>query len=131
MHKYDLADKEDLQLRFSIMLPGRSLYEYLCELPLEKLEVYPKKGYHWWMGKTARSPQAIELRNYIFHWRLEAMRFREKYPREYLQTLSRDALQLFLQTYLQKVPLWAYEKPLQDAIHLLFHIDKVFEDGIK
>ena len=40
MSKYDLLDEEDLRLHFSIMLPNRvSLYEYLCELPLEKLKV--------------------------------------------------------------------------------------------
>lgn len=122
MSKYDLLDEEDLRLHFSIMLPNRvSLYEYLCELPLEKLKVYPKKGYHWWMGRAARSQQALELRNYILHWRIVALDFRKKYSREYLKTLTRDDLRLFLRTYIQKIPLWAYEEPVQDVIYLLFH----------
>lgn len=123
MNKYNLSDKEDLRLHFSIMLPGkrRSLYEYLCELPLEDLKVYPQKGYHWWMGRSTRSPQALELRDYILYWRLAALNFRQKNSRQYLKTLSHDELRLFLRTYLQKVPIWAYEEPIRDVMHLLFH----------
>jgi len=122
LNKYDLTDEEDLRLRFSIMLPGnrRSLYAYLCELPLEDLQAYPKKGYRWWMGRAARTPQALALRDYILYWRLAALSFRQQYPRAYLETLSDDGVRLFLRTYLHKVPIWAYEGPIKDAIHLLF-----------
>ena len=44
MNKYDLTDEEDLLLYSSVRIPGgRSLYEYLCELPLEELKAYPQK----------------------------------------------------------------------------------------
>lgn len=122
MKRFHLSAGEDLYLRFAILLPsGRSLYEYFCELPLDKLEAYPKKGYHWWMGKTTRSAQALALRDYIFYWRVEQLHFRQAYPREYLETLSGDALKQFLHKYLQKNPLWAYDGPTQDAINILFH----------
>lgn len=123
MNSFYLSEKEDLQLRCSIMLPGkrRSLYEYLCELPLETLKVYPKKGYHWWMGRAARSPQAIMLRDYILHWRLIALKFRQEYSYEYLQSLPLDALRSFLRITIQKVPIWVYEKPIQDTLHILTH----------
>lgn len=122
MTKYDLTEAEDFRLHFSIMLSGgrRSLYEYLCELPLEALQAYPKKGYHWWMGRAARTPQALALRDYILHWRLVALNFRRQYPREYLETLSLDDLHLFLRTYIHKIPLWAYEEPVRDAAQRLF-----------
>lgn len=122
MNKYDLTDEEDTHLHFSIMLPGerRSLYEYLCELPLEHLQAYPKKGYHWWLGRAARTAQALAMRDYILHWRLIALSFREQYPRAYLETLSPDDLRSFLNTYIHKTPLWAYEGPLQDVSQLLF-----------
>lgn len=122
MDSFYLSNEEDATLRFSIMLPSkRSLYEYLCELPLEKLKVYPKKGYHWWMGRAARSDQAIMLRNYILHWRLAALSFQKTYPREYLETLSPDDLRAFLRTHIQKTPAWAYETSLRDATHILSH----------
>lgn len=122
MNQYNLTDEEDLRLHFSIMLPGRrgSLYEYLCELPIEHLQAYPQKGYHWWMGPAARTPQALALRDYILYWRLNALLFRLQYPRAYLETLSRDDLQLFLHTHIHKIPTWAYEEPIQDVTYLLF-----------
>ena len=121
MNKYDLTDEEDLRLRFSIMLPGRrrSLYEYLCELPLEQLQAYPQKGYHWWMGSIAQTPQALALRDYILSWRLNALRFRQQYSRAYLETLSLDDMQLFLRTYIHKTPIWAYEGAIQDVAQIL------------
>lgn len=123
MDKYHLTEREDQHLRFSIILPGRrrSLYEYLTELPLEELQAYPKKGYHWWMGRAARTSQALALRDYILYWRLFAISFREKFPREYLETLSYDDMRLFLRTYIQKTPVWAYEGPIKDVIHILFY----------
>jgi len=122
MKRFQLSNEEDLCLHFSILLPsGRSLYEYFCELPLDKLEVYPKKGYHWWMGKATRTPQALALRDYIFYWRVEQLHFRQTYPREYLEALSPDILRLFLSKYLKKTPLWAYEGPIRDTINILFH----------
>ena len=122
MYPYDLTNEEDLRLHFSIMLPSGkcSLYEYLCQLPLQALQAYPKKGYHWWMGKAARSPQALALRDYILHWRIKALSFRQQYPREYLETLSHKDMQAFLQTYIGKIPVWAYEGPIQDVLQLLF-----------
>ena len=122
MNKYDLTAEEDDHLRFSIMLPGRrgSLYQYLCELPLPCLQAYPEKGYCPWMGQAARTPQALAMRDYILHWRLFALDFRQQYPRDYLKALSRSDLQIFLNTNLHKVPTWAYEKPLQDAAQLIF-----------
>lgn len=121
MDKYHLTEREDQRLRFSIRLPGRghSLYEYLTMLPLEKLQAYPQKGYHWWMGRSARTPQALALRDYILYWRLVAIDFRKQYPREYLETLSYDDMRLFLHTYIQKIPLWVYEEPVKDVIHIL------------
>jgi len=122
MNKYDLTDEEDKHLHFSIMLPGRkgSLYQYLCQLPLNDLQAYPEKGYRLWMGQTSKTPQALAMRDYILYWRLAALDFRKQYPREYLQTLSLAELQVFLNTYLHKIPVWAYEGPLQDAAQLIF-----------
>ena len=120
MGKYDLSDEEDLRLRFSIMLPSkRSLYEYLCELPLEHLRVYPKKGYHWWMGRSARSPEALALRDYIWHWRTEELLFRKMYPREVLDGYSSAALQVFLRSFIKRVPLWVYADPVRDCLLIL------------
>ena len=123
MNKFDLTDEEDLRLRFSIMLPGRrgSLYEHLCQLPLEDLQAYPRKGYRRWMGCAARSPQALALRDYILYWRLNAMVFRLRYPRKLLESFSSDDLQSFLRDHMQKTPLWAYEALLQDVLQLLAH----------
>lgn len=123
MNKFDLTDEEDLCLRFSIMLPGRrgSLYEYLCQLSLEDLQAYPRKGYHRWMGSAARSPQALDLRDYILYWRLNAMILRLRYPRALLESFSSDGLQAFLHNNMQKTPLWAYEALLQDVLQLLAH----------
>ena len=122
MNMYALTDEEDDRLRFSIMLPGRrgSLYQYLCQLPLNDLQAYPEKGYRLWMGQASKTPQALAMRDYILHWRLAALDFRKQYPREYLQTLSLAELQVFLNTYLHKIPVWAYEGPLQDAAQLIF-----------
>ena len=120
MGKYDLSEEEDWRLHYSIMILGnRSLYEYLCELPLEDLRVYPKKGYHWWMGRSARTPQALALRDYILHWRMEEFIFRQMYPREVLNKYSSAALQVFLNSYIQKVPLWAYADPVRDCLLIL------------
>ena len=119
MNKYELTAEEDQHLHFSIMLPNRcSLYEYLLELPLEDLQVYPQKGYRRWMGQAARTPQALAMRDYILYWRLAAQAFRQKCPREYLESLSYADMQLFLHTYIQKTPIWAYEKPIKDVIQL-------------
>ena len=121
MNKFDLTDEEDLRLRLSIKLPGgKFLYEYFCKLPLEDLQAYPKKGYRWWMGRAARTSLALALRDYILHWRLAALSFRQQYSRSYLETLSSDDLQLFLRTYINKTPLWAYEEPVKDVLQLLF-----------
>ena len=121
MNKYDLTEREDLRLRLSVMLPGkkRSLYEYFCALPLEDLEAYPKKGYRWWMGRGARTPQALALRNYILFWRSAALAFRQQYPRAYLETLSPAEMRQFLHTYIQKTPLWVYEEPVRDVMYFL------------
>ena len=122
MRKYDLSEEEDLRLHLSVTLPGNKyLYEYFCELPQEKLIAYPKKGYRFWMGRKARSPQALKLRDYILHWRLVAQDFREKYSRGYLETLSRKELQAFLHIYLQKTPIWVYEGPIKDVLQILLH----------
>ena len=124
MQQYDLSADEDLRLRLSIKRPGRKyLYEYFCDLPLEVLQAYPKKGYRWWMGRAARTPEALALRDYILHWRLSALEFRQTYSREYLETLSIKDLQLFLNTYTQKIPIWAYAAPLKDVIQILNSMD--------
>lgn len=121
MNKYDLTDEEDLLLYSSVRIPGgRSLYEYLCELPLEELKAYPQKGYRWWMGRAARTAKALAMRDYILYWRLAALSFRQQYPRRYLESLSADDLRLFLHTYISKIPVWAYEGPMQAAAQLLF-----------
>lgn len=121
MNTFDLTDEEDLRLRLSIMLPGgrRSLYEHLCSLPLDALQAYPKKGYHRWMGRAAQSAQALALRDYILYWRLKAIIFRLHYPRRLLESFSSEELQVFLRAHAQKIPIWAYEDPLQDALQLL------------
>lgn len=123
MHQYDLTNEEDLRLRFSIMLPFKkqSLYEYFCDLPLEQLKVYPKRGYRWWMGKVARSPDALALRDYILHWRLAALDFRQKYSKKYLEKLSYNELRFFLDIYIDQVPFWAYEAPVSAAAKLLLN----------
>lgn len=125
MNRFDLTDAEDLHLRFSIMLPGgkRSLYEYFCCLPLNTLQAYPKKGYHWWMGRTARSPRALDMRDYILYWRLTALLFRMRYSRKYLESLSLNELKSFHCIHIQKTPLWAYEAPIRDVQQLLLQSD--------
>ena len=122
MNNYNLTKQEHFYLLFSIMLPGkkRSLYEHLSLLSLEDLQAYPKKGFRWWMGGVAKSKQALAMRDYILYWRFEALSFRQQYPRAYLETLSCDALRSFLDTYIGKVPFWAYEEPMHDALQILF-----------
>ena len=71
-------------------------------------------------GEKSRSPQALELRDYILHWRYFQMGFRTKYSAEYLQTLSINDLRSFVYAYLKETPFWAYEGPVCDGIHLLF-----------
>ena len=126
MDKYHLTEAHERRLYSSIRFHGgrRSLYEYLIELPLEDLQVYPKRGYYWWLGRTARSPQALYLRDYVLYWRLAAIDFRKQYPREYLEQLSYDDMRLFLRTYLRKIPMWAYEAPIKDVIQLLVQSDE-------
>lgn len=119
MNQFNLTEDEDLRLCFSILLPnGHSLYEYFLSLSLEDLREYPQKGYLFWMGKAARSPQALVQRDYILHWRFAALDFRQKYPREYIEQFSCDDKQSFLRTYLQKTPIWVYEEPVKDVIAL-------------
>ena len=124
MDSFFLTREEDIRLCASIILPyqKRSLYEYLCELPLNELEEYPKKGYHWWMGRAARSPQALEARDYILHWRRAAVEIRQNLSREFLETLTREELRIYLRYYIQKVPLWAYEDPVRDMLQLLSYM---------
>ena len=127
MIKYDLSDMEDCRLHNVVYYRnGRTLYEYMVEMPLEDLQAYPKKGWRWWMGRKAKSPQAMELRKYVLHWRSFAQVFRLEYPKEYLQTLSDDEMRLFLRKYINKVPAWAYEEPIRDVVHILFHKDKLY-----
>ena len=127
MSKYDLSDMEDCHLHNVVYYRnGRTLYEYMVEMPLEDLQAYPKKGWRWWMGRKAKSPQAMELREYVLHWRLFALEFRQKYAREYLQTLTDDELRLFLKNHIEKIPPWAYEEPIRDVVHLLFERNEPF-----
>ena len=122
MVKYELTNEEENRLRFSIMRPFRqgSLFEYFCGLPLKVLQAYPRKGYHWWLGKAARTPQALEMREYILHWRMTEPEIRQQYPREYLNSLSVEELWALLRMLVEKVPVWVYEKPMKDAIDILF-----------
>ena len=121
---YELSDMEDYQLHNIVVYRnGRTLYEYFVEMPLEDLKKYPKHGYRWWMGRKARSKAAMELRDYVLYWRLFALDFREKYTREDLENMSWDARQRFWKTYIEKVPMWAYEGPLRDVAHLLQEAD--------
>jgi len=121
MDKYHLTEAENMRLHYAIKLPNkrRSLYEYLTHLPLEDLRAYPQKGYHWWMGRAARSAQALELRDYVLYWRLFALDFRKQYPREYLQTLSFDEMRQFVRDHIKKVPAWAYSEPISEALWFL------------
>ena len=122
MIPYYLSDEEDYQLHHIVMYrSGRTLYEYMVEMPLEDLKAYPKKGYRWWMGRKAKSTRAMELRDYVLHWRLFALEFRQEYPLECLESLSTNALSFFLHTHLEKTPLWAYDGPTKDAARLLFY----------
>lgn len=103
MIQYDLSDKEDYQLHHIVMYRnGRTLYEYMVEMPLDDLKAYPKKGYRWWMGRKAKSTGAMELRDYVLHWRIFALEFRKIYSREYMESLSYDDMQLFVRTYMEK-----------------------------
>ncbi len=127
MDKFDLSEKEDDRLHdVAIYRNGRTLYECLVEMPLEELQAYPRKGYRWWMGRKAKSPQALALRDYVLHWRLIALDFREKYSREYLQSLSCEELWTFVNTHIQKTPQWAYEGPVRDVMKILFQQGKPF-----
>ena len=122
MSKYDLTEEEDLRLHLSIMLPNkRPLYEYFLELPLEDLQAYPEKGYRRWMGRSARTSQALALRDYILHCRFAALTFRQTYPRDYLETLTHDDMQSFLCAHIQKAPVWVYEGPVKDVLQLLLY----------
>ncbi len=125
MIKYDLSDMEDFHLHDVVMYRnGRTLYEYFVEMPLEDLQAYPQKGWRWWMGRKARSPEAMELRDYVLHWRLAALEFRQKYSHKYLQTLSCDEMRLFLNTYIRKTPIWVYSEPIKDGLHILLKREK-------
>lgn len=127
MSKYDLSDKEDYQLHHIVMYRnGRTLYEYMVEMPLDDLKAYPKKGYRWWMGRKAKSTGAMELRDYVLHWRIFALEFRKIYSREYMESLSYDDMQLFVRTYMEKTPIWAYSGPLRDVLGYLWLHDKPF-----
>lgn len=127
MNKYDLTDREEISLyNVVVYRNGRSLYEYLVEMPLEDLKAYPKRGYRWWMGRKARSAEALELRDYTLFWRLFALEFRQKYPREYLQSLPLGEIRSFARQYIQKIPQWAYQGPVQDAVHILMEQDEPF-----
>ena len=120
MKAYHLSKEEDMRLHLSIQCPGnRYLYEYFIELPLEKLKLYPKKGYRFWMGRKAKSPDALAMRDYILYWRLFAISFRKEYSRDYLQSIPYDKIGLFVRTYIKKTPLWAYEGPIRDAVLIL------------
>ena len=127
MIRYDLSDEEDYQLHHIVMYRnGRTLYEYMVEMPLDDLKVYPRKGYRWWMGRKAKSPRAIELCDYVLHWRIFALEFRQKYSREYLENLSYDEMRLFVRTYMERTPMWAYSDPIRDVlVYFLLH-DKPF-----
>lgn len=115
------TQKEVLISHLSIGFPCKQLLnEYLISLPLETLQNYPQKGWHWWMGKKSHSSQALELRDYILHWRYFQIEFRKKYSTEYLKTLSKNDLSSFVYTYLKETPFWAYEGPVRDGIRLLF-----------
>ena len=121
MSKYDLTFAEDLYLRTSIPLPGKRhyLYEYLCRLSPEVLQAYPQKGCPWWLGRAARSPAALAMRDYILHWKTFALSFQKLYPHEYLESLSMEQMQEFLDSHIEKVPFWAYAAPVRDAMLIL------------
>lgn len=121
MSKYDLSDMEDQQMYDIVMYRnGRTLYEYMAEMPLEDLKAYPKKGYRWWMGRKAKLPQAMELRDYVLHWRLVELDFRQKYSHQYLQTLSCQEIQSFVNAHIPKIPIWAYSEAIKDGLHILW-----------
>ena len=120
MIKLHLSDMEDYELHNIVVYRNeRTLYEYFVEMPLDDLRAYPKRGYRLWMGRKARSKEALDLRDYVLFWRLYALDFREKYSLQHLQSLSIAQREDFLNTYLRSVPVWAHEKPLQDVVHLL------------
>ena len=119
--RYELTDMEDYQLHNIVMYRnGRTLYEYLVEMPLEDLQAYPKKGYRWWMGRKARSKQAMELRDYVLHWRLVSQDFRRKYSHNYLQTLSSEEIVSFVEANILKIPIWVYSDAIYDGLHIVF-----------
>ena len=123
---YYLTEEEDFALRRSILFPGKvhSLYEHLCELPLEDLRAYPKKGYRWWMGRAARTAKGLALQDYILHWRLFSLSFRERYNHAYLDALTTEQLQFFVRAYSSFVPVWAIQETLRDALILLMQRDQ-------
>ena len=127
MIAYDLSDMEDQQLHNIVAYRnGRTLYEYMVEMPLEHLEAYPQKGWHWWMGRKARSAEALELRDYTLYWRLFALDFRQKYPRKYLQTLPVGEIRSFARKHSQRTPQWAYQEPVRDALRILMEREEPF-----
>lgn len=120
MDTYYLTREEDEELQFSIILPGmRLLYDHFCKLPLKDLQAYPEKGYRDRMGPEARSPQALEMRDYILFWRLAARKVRKQYSRAYLKTLSHDSLRSLLESLCRQTPSWAYDGPISDILRLL------------
>lgn len=122
MVNYYLSEKEDLSLYHIVMYRnGRSLYEYMIEMPIEDLKAYPRKGYRWWMGRKAKAPEALEMRDYVLHWRIFAQEFREEFPADFLEALSTEKLTHFLKYYLEKTPTWAYDAPVKDAARIFFY----------
>ena len=121
MVKYKLTEEEDWALHMSIMLPAakRSLYEYLCHLPLTTLEIYPQKGWTPRMGEEARSEKALAMRDYIYYWRLKEEVFRIEHPRSYLESLPRKEQEQLLYFYLAQTPVWVYQTAIQDLINIL------------
>lgn len=72
------------------------------------------------MGRAARSPKALTLREYILYWRFAALDFRKEHSKEYLEKLPHNDLRLFLRIYIKKTPLWVYEEPIRDVLQLLY-----------
>ena len=117
----EMAKKDQVLMGMFKPLPFMpdGLYSHFCQLPMEELKAYPQKGYHWWMGRKARSGQALELRDYILCWRLFSEDFQKAHSYGYMDTLTDRELADFVRVHIDKRPLWVYEEAVKLAMDIL------------
>ena len=71
------------------------------------------------MGRATKSPQALELRDYILHWRNVKQDVQKNFPREHFETLPNEVLQTYLNTFSCVTPPWVYEDQIKYIMQTL------------